>query len=166
MGQVVINSRLDALKILGFNTEVDQVNVKKAYRIICKKCHPDNTDDKKLNDYYILATRAFEYLLNNPYQYVPANTSSMPYSSKTKIIGSSSAYKYNHDDYKKAKKKHEENAKLQKAVQLKELKAKSKELRDAEKRNKEKEILDTIRWLRIADIIHRVIEEDKNMKDV
>lgn len=39
----------------------DDLTIKKLYRIISSKCHPDKTDDKSLHDLFILATEAYEH---------------------------------------------------------------------------------------------------------
>lgn len=162
----MVRTRYDACKILGVNINSSKEEWKTAYRNICKRFHPDNLDTNLMNgaSYISLAKEALDFLMNEKVAVIN-NNSNVIKNSKTKnpgkIYGTSDHYRYNHDDYKKFQKKMNDKAKTDKANKIIELKAANDKIREDERKRKEKELLDQIRWLRIASIIHETIENDK-----
>lgn len=158
----MFNSRAEALKALGMQPYASDNEYKTAYRNITKKCHPDNTSDERLVNYFYVARDAYDYLESHPAMTIDYNNIQKVSNKPTsRIIGQANAYSYNHNDYKNRRKKEVEKRNADRIKAKEELELKAKELREAERMNKEKELLDTIRWIRIADIIHKAIQEDK-----
>lgn len=173
----VIRTHYEACRYLGIPGNATKDVWKTAYRELCHKYHPDvissqleklgisdeqkELERKKYEQYFIAITKAYEYLENEKISpvLIPNQANSSP---KSKIIGNTKAYENNHAEYLKKqeilrKKRMEEQLRRQE-----ELQRKAKELHQSEK---ERKILDQIRWLRVSEIIHSVMEEDKKKQE-
>ncbi|MGN0346688.1 MAG: DnaJ domain-containing protein [Lachnospiraceae bacterium] len=160
----MITSYEQACRILGVSLDSTKEEQKNAYRKIAKKYHPDSlrsgderrnlssAEQDKMIQFYCLATQAYEYLSNAEkpkLQKILGNT--VP--SYTKSAYPQDSY---HRKQMEAKRK---------AEKMEQLKRKAQEIHEKEQKAKENELLNQIRWLRIADIIHRVMREDQQKKE-
>lgn len=151
----------EACYILGISDYSNQDTWKKAYRDIIKKNHPDNNNNSEAcKEVCINATIAFEFLENEFKSRMNNSLVRTP-----KIIGQSNAYQHNHSEYIRMQKSYSKKKEEEKALVAKELKKKSEMLDELNRKKKEEEILNEIRWLRIANIIKKTIEEDKKRKE-
>jgi len=157
-----INNHNEACLILGIDTDGAREIWKSAYRSKCQMYHPDvlpeNDPDREINiENYMLAKKEYETAgaggsmvqkekLQAPVVKAPKVMGSAP------VPGASTAM-----EKRRARKKADEKAKENKEQRYKELLEKGKKIRQEEK---EKRILDEIRWLRVAEIIRNVMAED------
>jgi curved DNA-binding protein CbpA len=49
------------------NPGADEVTIKAAYRKAAKELHPDHNESTKAQEYFVILTNAYEYLLKHPY---------------------------------------------------------------------------------------------------
>lgn len=153
----MIKSHYDACRILGVSQTANKEQIKKVYHEICLKYHPDSiyglTGDEAENAkrYFFLAKEAYEFLEKENVQQI----------STSKIIGRTNASSYGHESYMKRQNDQRKQREEQKKKKLEELQQKAQQIRQDEKKKKEQEILDQIRWLRVANIIQKTIAEDK-----
>lgn len=170
---IKVQNHTDACQILGISDNADRNTWKNAYRGKCHIYHPDvlpeNDPDRESNiENYILVCKAYEFLEQEfeagKRMGVSDNIAS-PKSNVTKkatgpkIMGgpvTSSAY--NTSGRKRVEEKLKVKESIEKERKLKELKQRADEIKQKEK---EQKILDEIRWIRLAGIIHKTIEEDK-----
>ena len=143
----------EACDILGVDSGAAKENIKAAYYNICKACHPDNTGGVA-SEYFYRANEAFNFLMDEE----PAP---VVYTRPGRVIGSGASYKYNHNDYRKRQKRYREEQEAKKQADSILLAGRAKELEQQRQKKKEQEILDKIRWIRLAEIIHSTIESDK-----
>jgi curved DNA-binding protein CbpA len=54
-------------QILGVNPGADEVTIKTAYRKAAKELHPDHNASVKAQEYFVILTNAYDYLLKHPY---------------------------------------------------------------------------------------------------
>ena len=160
----MITSYEQACRILGVSLDSTKEEQKNAYRKIAKKYHPDSlaagddsrnlpaVEQDKMIQFYCLATQAYEYLLNTE----------KPKSQK--ILGNTVLYHNKPSSLQNSYHRKQMEAK-RKAEKLEELQRKAREIHEKEQKAKEDELLNQIRWLRIADIIHRVMREDRQKKE-
>ena len=175
----MVRSRTEALKILGLRPESKEEDWKSAYRNIVKVYHPDNISGsgiwpegmdhaarlKYSEQMLSLAKEAIDFLQSENVCIIgnqPKKTSPAP--NKPKVVGGGEAYSFSHDQYKQRQQRLHKLDEERKQKRLDELKLKNDILRENERKHKEKEILDQIRWLRVAQIIYDTIEKDKKEK--
>ena len=175
----MVRSRTEALKILGLRPESKEDDWKSSYRNIVKIYHPDNiassvnwpeamdeTARLKYSEQMLaLAKEALDFLQSENVCIIgnqPKKTSPAP--NKLKVVGGGEAYSFSHDQYKQRQQRLHKLDEERKQKRLDELKLKNDILRENERKHKEKEILDQIRWLRVAQIIYDTIEKDKKEK--
>lgn len=164
-----INNHNEACLILGIDTDGAREIWKSAYRSKCQMYHPDvlpeNDPDREINiENYMLAKEAYEFL-EKEYETAGAGGSMVqkeklqaPVVKAPKVMGSAPAPGASTAmEKRRARKKADEKAKENKEQRYKELLEKGKKIRQEEK---EKRILDEIRWLRVAEIIRNVMAED------
>lgn len=169
-----------ACSYLGLNISPSMEDIKKAYINACKMYHPDNVGSDSYIAQFNLCQNAYNYLINeNNSMMQPTNTSNnnqVNYNyynnanRASKIIGSAgskSNYSYNHNAYVKKQKAFKKNSEEKKIRELNEMIEKSKQLQNNKTKlehvdyKRAEGILDQLRWLRVAQIIHDTIEEDK-----
>lgn len=155
----------EACKILSVNPGASKEDIKKAYLNVCKLYHPDNAGTDKYIDKYNLCQEAYNFLVSNN-SYVVINNHNVI--KKNKVYGNTNKYAYDHNAYKKKQMQYKKNADEKKVRELNDIIQKSKEI---QKQNRtrlehvdyksEDDILNQIRWLRVAKIIRETIEADK-----
>ena len=166
----ILNHR-DACMILGISENAGRDAWKSVYREKCRMYHPDvlpeSDPDRESNiENYILAKQAYEFLekeyetaealrkdggVKNGSAHGPKIMGTAPVPGKGDAAAS-----------RRARQKADEKAKESKEERYRELVKKAEEIRKAEK---EKHILDEIRWIRVAEIIRKTIEEDTRRKN-
>lgn len=166
-------NREEALRLLGLSKEAGPEAWKSAYRSICKKYHPDSLyglalseqDRQAYETYFMMASKAYSFLENSTedINIVYENSSynaefNINVGRKPRVFGAPVSYK--DDDWirqeKRARERLEKESLEKKKKRLEELKEEGKRLK-----SNEEEILEKIRWIRIANIIHEAIEADK-----
>ena len=159
----MISNHNEACKILGISVNANADEWKVAYRNILKQYHPDNNGGR-LDEGYYLAKEAYDFLEKEK-AYCSQKYSTYSFSTsvpgRNKIIGGNNKYQYNHSDYQKLQRKYNDTLEKKKQEQRAELKRKSEQIRMQDTKLKEEEILEKIGWIRIAQIIHETIENDK-----
>ena len=157
----MIVSRKQALAVLGLNENANGDEWKSAYRAIAKKCHPDSGASTD-GDYetYLLAREAYEFLLNNTVDNIELQTHTQYAVRTPKVMGQplSETRKNSAGNNKKLQEKLKAEAATKKQERYEKICEEGRRLAQQEK---EKKILDEIRWMRVADIIRRTIAEDK-----
>lgn len=176
-------TRKEASYFLGIHEDATEEQIKKAYRYKAKLYHPDANPDTDTRDYYIKAQKAYEYLINNPYNsaaqeagngktvinsaysspfyYANAYTGMPQQQRPAKIFSTDSKAKV---QYQKQKQKEKERKKVQqwendnKAGRLH---APLAQQSQQKAKSYEEEILDKIRAIWIAETIKRQIDLDK-----
>ena len=166
----ILNHR-DACMILGIEENAGRDAWKSVYREKCRMYHPDvlpeSDPDRESNiENYILAKQAYEFLEK---EYEAAEALKRNTAARTgpaqgpKIMGSAPAPgSGDMASSRRARAKADEKARENKEERYRELVKKAEEIRKAEK---EKHILDEIRWIRVAEIIRKTIEEDTRRKN-
>ena len=167
----ILNHR-DACMILGIEENAGRDAWKSVYREKCRMYHPDvlpeSDPDRESNiENYILAKQAYEFL-EKEYEAsealkknTAAGTVAVP--KGPKIMGTApAAGSGDMAASRRARAKADEKARESKEERYRELVKKAEEIRKAEK---EKHILDEIRWIRVAEIIRKTIEEDTRRKN-
>lgn len=160
---------ITALGILGLKTGCSFLEVKKAYLNACKLYHPDNTGNNMYINQYNMCQEAFDYLSLNQAYFQPKVSSPV---TANKVISSKGSYSYNHSSYVKKQAQYKKKSEEKKIRELKDIIEKSKQIKDNNKVPLEKvnyktedDILNQIRWIRVAKIIHDTIEADKLKKN-
>ena len=181
----MIKTHYDACRILGLSANSCKEQWKKTYHEICLKYHPDvwvNADlneRQKAEDYFILATKAYEFLEKEAEQSViipnsvNADFGNIHQVKKQKILGNTGSNTManhrsysNYESYQKRQAVERQRREEEKQRKLEELHEKSRLLKEQGQRKKEEEILNQIRWLRVAALIHETIEEDRKRKEL
>lgn len=183
MGVEMIKTHYDACRVLGIPTNACREQWKKTYHEICQKYHPDvciysNSNVKNAaEEYFILATKAYEFLEKEAQQSVVIpNQSSIDIITNRKsrdngqkILGNTKNYKNGsysgYENYQKRQALERQRREEEKQRKLEQLHEKSRLLKEQEQKKKEEEILNQIRWLRVASLIQKTIEEDRKRKD-
>lgn len=155
----MIRTRKEALTWLGLTDGASMERIKSAYRLICKKCHPDSIpmdiEDKekeKLLFQYQMASEAYDYLI------------SVKETNRYRVLGyGSSASTGDKQSNRLRKEQLESEAKARKEKKYKELQEEGRRLRQKEEAGK---ILDEIRWMRLANIIKNTMEEDRRRSEL
>ena len=178
----MIKTHYDACKVLGIPTNAGREQWKKSYHEICLKFHPDvcahsNSEMKHAaEEYFILATKAYEFLERETQQCViiPNQSSKSPgnqYNGQNKtqkILGYTQSYRNgsysSYESYQKRQTVERQRREEEKQRKFEQLQAKSRLLKQQEQKKKEEEILNQIRWLRVAALIKKTIEEDRKHK--
>ncbi len=168
-----INNHNEACQTLGIENNSGRETWKSAYRTKCQMYHPDvlpeNDPDREINiENYMLVKEAYEYL-EKEYETAlklknikPKVKQPAPAVKAPKVMGSSPMPgDGTTQEKRRARKKADEKAKENKEQRYKELLEKGKKIRQEEK---EKWILDEIRWLRVAEIIRNTMAEDAKRK--
>lgn len=60
-------NRDEAFMILGINANSSADEIKKRYKMLCKKYHPDQNKDSYAENYYVQVQEAYRYLREHPY---------------------------------------------------------------------------------------------------
>lgn len=174
----MIRSKEEALRILGLAGEAGPDDWKSAYRAICKKYHPDSframdiseDDARAYERYYLMAVEAYEFLENNKTSDVSLSdlnsAGDNTYASyrKPRVVGAPVSFRNSEQASreKKAREKLERDSQERKKKRLEEIREEGRKLSS---NKKEEEILEKIRWIRVAEIIRKTIEADKIKKD-
>lgn len=159
MGIKHILSRQEACRCLGIAENVTVDEVKKAYRLMAKRYHPDVNVQADSREVYYKIQEAYEFLLMHPY--VP------PVVRQPRIFQTDVKVR---EQYHKQKCFEEERKKaLQREELLKKQVRRSTDMRQsktaAKVKTKEEEALEKIRAIWLAETIHRQIEQDKERKE-
>lgn len=162
----MINSKENALKILGLSDGASPEEWKSSYRAICKRYHPDNLqsldispeDSALYEKYYMLAVEAYDYLESGKGR--NDVISGVTPARKPKVMGAPITFRGSEQASrdKKVKEKLEKESLEKKKKRFEELKTKGQEITTKKKAD---DLLDQIRWIRVAEIIRKTIEEDK-----
>jgi len=164
---VTVRTHYDACRILGIKPNASREEWKSAYRRGCKMYHPDEIDvqdDKKAEKEVMYEQICAAYtFLESEYEHAKVRIidNSKPVS-KPKIIGSPLSLKES-NEAKRRRNEIEEKIKKEKAKKEKMqiIQQKAKEIRQKEKEDR---ILDEIRWIRVAEIIRKTMQEDAKRK--
>lgn len=143
-----------ACGILGVSTSGWQKNYKSAYRNLCKKYHPDNNGQ---TDIYVRITEAYDYLTEAEKRMPGNKETSRVFTGRVYGMPTSSS------DREAAERKLERQRRENAAKRKEEIYRKAHEIRQKEKEDR---IINEIRWIRIADIIKRTIEEDSKRSEL
>lgn len=159
MGTEHILSRQEACRYLGIAENVTEDEVKKAYRLMAKRYHPDVNAHVDSREVYYKIQEAYEYLLTHPYV-APVVRQPRIFQTDMKV----------REQYRKQKAFNEERKKvLQREEIQKKQERKSVNMQQpkttARIRTKEEEALEKIRAIWLAETIHRQIEQDKEKKE-
>lgn len=157
----------EAVRILGLNSGASKEEIKKSYLNACKMYHPDNIGSDIYLNNYNLCQEAYKFLMDdkNSVTFIPNTPSG------TKVYGRSKGYAYDHSAYVKKQKAYKKKAQEKKVRNLNDIIKKSQELQKNKSSlehvdyKSEDDLLNQIRWLRVAKIIHDTIEADKKKED-
>lgn len=168
-------TRQEACYYLQINEGATIDEVKKAYRIMAKRFHPDANPGVDTREYYIKIQEAYEYLEIHPYQMkvLPVTNQTRPvkiFSTNDKVKTQYQRQKQKEEEYKRIKlqeeekrRKLKESMRTEKSSNLKDM-ASGNESMD-KSQSKEEEILEKIRAIWLAETIRRQIEADKERKE-
>lgn len=176
-------TRKEASYFLGIHEDATEEQIKRAYRYKAKLYHPDANPNTDTRDYYIKAQKAYEYLINNPYNpaaqetgngktvinsaysspfyYANAYTGMQPQQRPAKIFSTDSKAKV---QYQKQKQKEKERKKVRQWENDNKAGRQHAPLAQQspqKAKSYEEEILDKIRAIWIAETIKRQIDLDK-----
>lgn len=159
MGTKHIMSRQEACRYLGIQEQATEDEVKRAYRLMAKRYHPDVNMQVDTREVYFKIQEAYEFLLLHPYV---AQVVRQPRIFQTDIQV--------REQYRKQKRFEEERKKaLQKEEMLKKQERKVASMQQSRKAMKsktmEEEALEKIRAIWLAETIHRQIEQDREKKE-
>ena len=170
-----IVTRQEACYYLQISEDATEDEVKKAYRVMAKRFHPDVNPDIDTKEYYIKIQEAYEYLEIHPYQMkaLPTNNQPRPakiFSTNATVKTQFQRQKQNEKEYKRIKLQEEEKRKKLKESVYTENDFGLKNKADNNKKvdnsqSKEEEILEKIRAIWLAETIRRQIEVDKERKE-
>lgn len=172
----MINNYQEAFGVLGLLPGASFDDCKRAYRNAVKAYHPDNNDSNISSKYY-LYSEAYQYL-ENLY-----NMNSWPvivYSDRIKtrtngsftpgagrIIGTPIMKDDESDKQKNAEKLYREKLLKKQNDKAKKQAEDNKKMAEMQRKAKEaEELLDEIKWMRVAGIIHDTIAEDNKNRDI
>ena len=62
----MIQNRYDALMLLGVSDSASEEEIKKQYKALCKRYHPDQNKDPYANSFYIQVQEAYQFLRDHP----------------------------------------------------------------------------------------------------
>lgn len=153
----MIRTRQEALAVLGLSNGATAEQIKSAYRKACKLYHPDNaggvSENQKMQLFmgYQRINEAYEFLTESNTGVVGA-----------RIVGTPMTSNYDKSNLKR-KEQLEKGAKERKEQRLRELQEEGRRL---SQEKKAAEILDEIRWLRVAELIRETMNEDKRRKEL
>lgn len=159
MGVNHILSRQEACKYLGIQENATDEEVKRAYRVMAKRYHPDVNVQIDTREIYIKIQEAYEYLLAHPYT-TPVVRQPRIFQTDTQLREQYRRQKHFEEERKKAMLREEaikKQAKKASVVQQPKTGIKSK--------TKEEEVLEKIRAIWLAETIRRQIEQDKEKKE-
>lgn len=149
-----ILSRQEACRYLGVEERATDEEVKKAYRILAKRYHPDANTQTDTSELYIRIQEAYEYLLAHPYV--------QPIVRQPRIFQTDVQTR---EQYRRQKRFEEERKKmLQREEMMKKQAVKQPKVNSSSK-TKEEEVLEKIRAIWIAETIRRQIAQDKEQKE-
>lgn len=164
----MIRNWQEAFVVLGVSVGASFDDCRRAYKVAIKSLHPDN-NDCAINNRYYLVTEAFSYLndlydnglwpvTNTPNQAVAARGS--------KIIGKPVHKDSGSENIQAAIRLNQEKKKKEALLKKKELEKEAIRLRQEQRLKEEQELLDEIRWMRVAGIISDTIARDNREKDI
>lgn len=159
MGTKHILSRQEASRYLGIAENATEEEVKRAYRLMVKRYHPDVNAQADTREVYYKIQEAYEFLLSHPYV--------APVVRQPRIFQTDIQVR---EQYRKQKRFEEERKKaLQREEMLKKQERKSASMQQSKaavkSMTKEEEALEKIRAIWLAETIHRQIEQDKEKKE-
>lgn len=183
MDRLEIRSRKEACFFLGIREDSSVEQIKRAYRYKAKLYHPDANPNTDTREYYIKIQKAYDYLINTPYN---AFTINQAPSQNVNNMSQQQNFFYNQsanqrpakifatDDkvraqYSKQKAKESERKKVQKweneyrknQEQLKRQNNENVYMSGTSRKSKEQEIIERIKAIWLAENIKRQIEMDK-----
>lgn len=159
MGVYHILSRQEACRCLGVKENATDEEIKKAYRILVKKYHPDANTQIDTREIYMKIQEAYEYLMAHPY-IAPMVRQPRIFQTDAQLREQYRKQKHFEEERKKALMREEAIKKqAKKTVMTQQFKAETKS------KTKEEEVLDKIRAIWIAETIRRQIESDKEKKE-
>ncbi len=159
MGVNHILSRQEACKYLGINENATDEEVKRAYRVMVKRYHPDANIQIDTREIYIKIQEAYEYLLTHPY-ITPVARQPRIFQTDTQLREQYRRQKHFEEERKKAMMRKETLKKQeQKASTMQQPKTGTKP------KTKEEEVLEKIRAIWIAETIRRQMEQDKEKRE-
>ena len=168
-------TRQEACYYLQIREEATEDEVKRAYRVMAKRFHPDANPGVDTREYYIKIQQAYEFLELNPYRekILPVNNQPRPakiFSTNAKIRTQYQRQKQNEEEYRKLKFQEEEKRrKLKESIYTENYPDKENPQNANERpdksQSKEEEILEKIRAIWLAETIRRQIEADKKRKE-
>lgn len=187
---MVINmTRKEACYFLGIKENASDEQIKRAYRYKVKLYHPDANPSGDTKEYYIKLQKAYEYLMNNPYDANNASNSATknmenvpnPQSTQkgayfyqapptpqrpVKIFATNAATRASYQKQKEMKSEHERIEKWNKDYKNSKRRQQQMKQYDLPKRSTEEEIIEKIKTIWIAENIKRQIEHDREQKEM
>lgn len=162
MNSEKIASRQQACFYLGITENASLEEVKKAYRRMAKKYHPDANPNVDTREYYLCIQKAYQYLLEHPYFILPTRqTPSQPMpaanSRPARIFQTNAQVR---EQYRRQKQLEEERKNARKRAEA----VKPKQTTQNTSQSKEEEALAKIRAIWLAEGIRRQIEHDREEK--
>ena len=144
-------NRIEACAVLGIEWPTNTQKLKNAYREKCKQYHPDNNSDSiamylSVTDAYIYLEKELKSISNNRTVRIigkspaPTGRDKAAFDRKMKLI--------------RERQKEEKRIELEKRVQR---------IKNEEKAN---ELLEQIRWIRLASVIQDTIKNDRNRSEL
>lgn len=159
MGENHILSRQEACRYLAIRENATEEEIKKAYRLMVKRYHPDANIQIDTREIYSRIQEAYEYLLTHPYN-TPAIRQPRIFQTDVQLREQYRKQKYFEEERKKAAMREEAVKKqARKAVAVQHPRTEIKQ------RTKEEEALEKIRAIWLAETIRRQIEQDKEKKE-
>lgn len=168
----MIRNYQEAFAILGLPIGASFEDCKKAYRNAVKAYHPDNNDSNVSSLYYSYS-EAYQYLeylhSSNTWPVMSAQSAgiSQRRNGGARIIGNPPPAKNDSEKIKNSMKLYRENKLKKQSDIAKRQEAELKNKAERERREKEaQELLDEIKWMRIAGIIHDTIASDNKEREI
>lgn len=167
LGENIV-TRQEACYYLQIKEDSTEDEVKKAYRVMAKRFHPDANPGIDTREWYIKIQDAYEFLIMNPCQANVIPLSNQPrqakiFSTNAKVKAQYQRQKQNEVEYRKMKLQEEERKKKSSETVPKNTANNNAE--SEKMQSKEEEILEKIRAIWLAETIRRQIEADKERKE-
>ena len=159
MGVKRILSRQEACKYLGIPENATDEDVKRAYRMMAKRYHPDANVQVDTREVYYKIQEAYEFLLSHPYVAPPVIRQPRIFQTDTQVREQYRRQKRFEEERRKALQREEALKKQERSAPVTTRKAK------VSPKTKEEEVLEKIRAIWLAETIHRQIEPDKEKKE-
>lgn len=159
MGENHILSRQEACRYLAIRENATEEEIKKAYRLMVKRYHPDANIQIDTREIYSRIQEAYEYLLNHPY-IAPTIRQPRIFQTNVQLREQYRKQKYFEEERKKADMREEAVKK-----QARKTAAVQRTRTEVKQKTKEEEALEKIRAIWLAETIRRQKEQDKEKKE-